>query len=153
MPAAESIGGASAGTITTIPTPMLKVRHISSRWMPPAFWSASKIARNGPCGTVDGGGKALGEHPGHVVDHAAAGDVGHGVDVGPGAHVADGVEVGAMRLEEEIDQRLVGTRQHVRPLQLVLGDDVPHQRVPVGVQPAARQRVELVAGLRHRCRR
>src|SRR5580704_3980166 len=43
IPAALSIGGASAGTMTTIPTPMLNVRHISSRWIPPAFWSASKM--------------------------------------------------------------------------------------------------------------
>ena len=37
IPAAEAISGTSGGTITTMPTPMLKVRHISSRCTPPAF--------------------------------------------------------------------------------------------------------------------
>ena len=80
MPAAEAIDGTSGGTITTIPTPMLKVRHISSRWTPPACWMAVKIGGTVQRGALDGRGEPFREHARHVVDHAAAGDVRHGAD-------------------------------------------------------------------------
>ncbi len=61
------------------------------------------------------------------------------------AHLTDGVEVAAVGLEQQIDERPVGTGEHVAPLQLVIGDDVADQRVAVGVESAARHGQERVA--------
>ena len=52
-----------------------------------------------------------------------------------------------MRLEEEVGERCVRARQRHVPVELALQHDVPHQRVAVGVQAAARHAPEDVAGL------
>ena len=137
----------SRGTAITMPTPMLKVRHISSAMTPPARSIAVKSAGTSQRGAVDHRAEAGGQHAGDVLDEAAAGDVRHGADVDGLAQLADGVQVAAVRLEEEVGERSVGAGERGVPVELALEHDVAHQRVAVGVQPAAGHRQEHVAGL------
>ena len=72
--------------------------------------------------------------------------MGEGAHVEVGAELAHRVEVGAVGLEQQLGEGAVGAGQRLAVLELVLADDVPNQRVAVGVQSAAGQAEDRVAG-------
>ena len=99
-------GAGPEGTIATIPTPMLKVRHISSGSIPPSRCRAPKSGGTCPGRTVKLHTKAGRQDAGDVAYEPAARDVRKTADIGDRAELADGVEIAPVGLQEQVHERL-----------------------------------------------
>ena len=92
----------SGATTTTMPTPMLKVRNISSSATAAALLDQAEEGRHLPGAAADARAQALGQDARDVAGEAAARDVGEGADLLPLEQRLERGEVAAVGREERL---------------------------------------------------
>ena len=89
------------------------------------------------------GSQPAGQDAGQIPEHAPAGDVGQALDRQAGAQPAHRLQVGAVRLQEGVQQRRPAGMKAIA--QRLAGEHLAGQAVAVGVQAARGQRDQGVA--------
>ena len=141
--ARRRLGVVGASTTAIMPMPQLKVRAISASATPPARCEpARRPAAAARRAASISAAQALGQHARHVLDQAAAGDVGQRLDARRcGAAARQLLDIDPRRRQQRLAERFGPASNGAgaviaQPARL---DDPAHQRVAVGMQRRSRR--------------
>ena len=125
----------SAGTVSTMPTPMLKVLNISCSEMPPTFsirWKSAGVRTS----ALRMRAQQLLQAAGDILIEAAAGDVGDALDIHLFQHLEHRLDVDLGGGQQGLAQRLAAQlcRGRLQDIGVVVDiKNLAHQRETVGV--------------------